>query len=160
MLSIIAAMGTNRAIGLDNQMPWRLPADLRHFKQVTMAKPIVMGRKTFDSIGKPLPGRRNIVVSRQLNLQIPGCEVFASIEAVLENLGDAEEVMVMGGATLYQQCLPLCSRLYLTLIDYAFEADTYFPEWNAGEWKQVSAEPHLGDAENPFAYAFVVLERI
>ena len=159
MLSLIAAMGTNRAIGLNNQMPWHMPADLKHFKEVTLNKAIVMGRKTYESIGRPLPGRRNIILSQQTNLIIPNCEVFHSINEVIDTLKDQTEIMVIGGATIYQQSLALAQRLYLTFIQHEFEADAYFPEWDAHEWRELSRTDHPADANNPYAYSFVSLER-
>jgi dihydrofolate reductase len=159
MFSLIAAMDRNRAIGLNNRMPWHMPADLKHFKAVTMAKPIVMGRKTYESIGRPLPGRRNIVLTQQSDLLIAGCEVVTSIAAMQELLGNEPEVMVIGGANLYQQLLPLSQRMYLTMINHQFEADAYFPEWSAEEWQEVARETHPADEANPYPYSFVTLER-
>lgn len=159
MLSMVVAMGKNRAIGLNNQMPWHMPADLQHFKQVTLGKPIVMGRRTYESIGKPLPNRRNLILSSQTNLNIPGCEVFSSIESVLDTLKDQPEIMIIGGANLYQQCLAKTQRLYLTFIDHDFDADAYFPEWNLTEWTELSREDHPADLKNAYDYSFVTLER-
>lgn len=161
IVSMIAAMGQNRVIGdADNNMPWHLPADLKHFKATTMGKPIVMGRKTYESIGRPLPGRKNIVLTRDETLEIEGCDVVTSPEAALEAVGDFEEVMITGGANVYEQFLSRADRLYLTFIEGDFEGVAYFPEWEAGHWKEVSSEAHQADEKNPHNYRFVELERI
>lgn len=159
-ISLIAAMGRDRVIGRDNQLPWHLPADLQHFKHVTMGKPILMGRLTYESIGKPLPGRRNVVITRDTAFAAPGCEVVNSIEAALAAVADVEEVMVIGGASFYHQMLPQADRLHLTFIDADFDGDAWFPQWDAGEWREMEREEHAPDERNPHAYAFVVLERI
>ena len=126
-ISIVAAMGHGRVIGSENQMPWHLPADLKHFKAVTMGKPVVMGRKTYESIGKPLPGRRNVVVSRQQDLKIPGCDVVMSFDAILDLLHKQPEVMVIGGGSIYEQAMLRASRMYLTFIDTNVKGVTFFP---------------------------------
>lgn len=158
IISFVVAMARNGVIGKDNQLPWRLPADLRHFKAVTMGKPIIMGRKTYDSIGRPLPGRTNIVVTRDPAYQAEGCVVAHSIEAGLVAAGDAEEVMVIGGADFYRQLLSRADRIYLTLIDAEVEGDTWFPELDTARWHERSREDHVADADNPFPYSFIVLE--
>ena len=140
-------------------MPWHLPADLKHFKTITMGKPIIMGRKTFEAIGRPLPGRRNIVVSRQVGLSFVGCEVCRSLEDAFATCAIEEEVMVIGGAEIYQQALPLVSRMVLTLIDHDFEGDAFFPQWNVNEWHEVSCEKHQPDEKNLYSYRFVELRR-
>ncbi len=160
MLSLIAAMGTNRAVGLNNQMPWHMPADLKHFKAVTLNKPVVMGRKTYESIGMPLPNRRNIILSQRTELIVPGCEVLHSMNQVLLALKDQAEIMVIGGANIYQQSLPLAERLYLTFINHRFIADAYFPEWNEQEWRELSREDHEADENNAYPYSFVTLEKV
>ncbi|HDU8493420.1 TPA: type 3 dihydrofolate reductase, partial [Aeromonas hydrophila] len=136
MISMIAAMAHDRVIGLDNQMPWHLPADLAHFKRVTLGKPVLMGRKTFESIGRPLPGRRNLVISRNPDYRADGVEVIDSVEAALALLAgsDVAELMVIGGGHLYGQLLPRADRLYLTRIDLAVEGDTRFPAFDEGDW--------------------------
>ncbi len=159
-LSIIVALGRGRVIGRDNQLPWHLPADLQHFKKVTLGKPVIMGRLTYESIGKPLPGRRNIVITRAAGYDAPGCEVVASPQAALEAVADADEAMVIGGANLYRQLLPDTDRLYLTFIDADFDGDAWFPEWSADEWRETAREAHLPDERNAYPYAFVVLERV
>jgi len=160
MISLIVAMDSQRAMGLNNQMPWHMPADLKHFKEITLHKPIIMGRKTYESIGRPLPGRRNIILSQQAHLVIPGCEVFHSLAEVLDNLKEQPEIMIIGGAHIFQQSLALAQRMYLTFIHHEFKADTYFPEWNQQEWHEVSRIDHAADENNPYAYSFVTLEKV
>lgn len=159
-ITLIAAMANDRVIGINNTLPWDLPADLQHFKAQTMGKPILMGRKTYDSIGRPLPGRHNIVVSRNDDLQIEGCTVVSSVETALEAAGAVEEVMVMGGASFYEQLLPRANRLVLTLIDLEVEGDAWFPALEANEWKEVSREEHEPDEKNRYPYSFMAFERI
>lgn len=162
VLSAIVAMDQNRLIGKDNALPWHLPADLKHFKASTMHKPIVMGRKTWDSIGKPLPGRDNIVISRDVTLQLQGAYVVLSIEAAIEQAvaidPAVEEIMFMGGSTIYEQVLPDLDRLYITQIDYTFAGDAWFPEFDWSQWQEISRETHQ-DAEQNFRYHFILLER-
>jgi len=139
---MIAAMADNRVIGRDNKMPWHLPEELAYFKQVTMGKPIVMGRNTFESIGRPLPGRKNIVISRDTQLKIDGATVVNSIDAAIEAGDDCEELMIIGGAMLYNEMLPRTDILYLTEIDLNVEGDTYFPDYNKYSWEKVDTEMH------------------
>ncbi|MGL5598163.1 MAG: type 3 dihydrofolate reductase [Aeromonas sp.] len=160
-ISMIAAMAHDRVIGLTNQMPWHLPADLAHFKRVTLGKPVLMGRKTFESIGRPLPGRRNLVISRNPDYQRAGIEVVGSIEGALTLLASSatEELMVIGGGHLYAQMLPLASCLYLTCIDLCVEGDTHFPAFDADEWQCIERKPHLADEKNPHPYCFETWQR-
>lgn len=158
-ISLIAAMTTNRVIGRNNQMPWHMPADLQHFKALTLHKPIVMGRNTFDSLGRALPQRRNIVLSRRGLVTTAPVEVFASLPAVLTALADAPEVMVIGGQTLYEQALPLAQRIYLTVIDAVLTGDAYFPDISAQEWQVVEEQAHPADAQNPYPYRFITWQR-
>ncbi|HSM55665.1 MAG TPA: type 3 dihydrofolate reductase [Candidatus Sulfomarinibacteraceae bacterium] len=158
-ISLIVAMDRNRLIGNGGQLPWRLPADLERFKAVTMGKPIVMGRRTHESIGRPLPGRHNIVLTRQRQYTAPGCTVAHSIAQALEAAGDVAELMVIGGSAIYRQFLPRAQRLYLTLIDAAFTGDTYFPVIKCEEWEVISEEERMPDARNPHPFRFVVLQR-
>ena len=158
-LSIVVAMDEYRLIGKDNKLPWHLPADLAYFKKITTGKSIVMGRKTYDSIGRPLPNRRNIVISRKSKTLITGCEVLSSIDEVLSITKDEDEVMIIGGASLCEQLLPQVSRLYITKIEGKFDGDVYFPEYDESDWRQVSCESHLPDASNQHAHHFLVLER-
>ena len=163
-VALIAAMARNRVIGLDNGMPWHLPEDLRYFKATTLGKPIIMGRKTFESLGRPLPGRTNIVVSRQAGLQLTGAEVFGSIEAALgfarqqATTDGVDEVMVIGGETLYRQCMQGADRLYLTRIDATPEGDAWFPEFDDADWVLVS-ERQVAAGEGYPAHVYQVLER-
>ena len=160
MLSIIAALSRNRVIGKDNQLPWRLPADLKHFKAVTLGKPVIMGRKTFESIGKPLPGRDNIVVSRDPQYQADGGIVVAhSLDEALAHTHAAAEVMLIGGAQLYAQALPRAQRLYLTLIHADIDGDAHFPDYDPAAWRETAREDHAPDENNPYPYSFVILER-
>ena len=154
-LALIVAMDENRLIGNDNQLPWRLPADLAFFKRTTMGKPIVMGRKTFDSIGRPLPGRRNIVITRDPEFSAEGCEVVHSIEAALAGCGDHDELMLIGGATLYEQTLDQVSCMYITRINHSFSGDTWFPEFDVTQWEIAEKEDFDADPDNPFTYSFV-----
>ncbi|AYV36226.1 type 3 dihydrofolate reductase [Aeromonas veronii] len=155
-ISMIAAMAHDRVIGKDNQMPWHLPADLAHFKRVTLGKPVLMGRKTFESIGRPLPGRRNLVISRNPDYQVEGIEVVGSVEAALALLAGSsvEELMVIGGGHLYAEMLPSADCLYLTRIDLAVEGDTRFPAFDDGQWQRVDCESHPADEKNPHPYSF------
>ncbi len=158
MISIIVAMDRNRLIGSNNGLPWRLPADLKHFKAITLGKPVIMGRKTYESIGRPLPERQNIVVSRTAGFSAPGCTAVTSADAALDAAGDVPEIMVIGGAQLYTQLLPQVQRIYLTQIDAAFDGDAWFPDLDAALWHETAREDHAPDERNPYAYSFVVLE--
>lgn len=159
MLSLIAAVDRNGLIGAGRRMPWHLPADLRRFRQITMGHPIIMGRATWDSLGRPLPGRENVVVSTRLALDTPGCTVVRSVDAAILAASRADEAMVIGGATLYAQTLAQAERIYLTRVDGAFEGDVFFPCFDETAWVEVAREPHPADDENPWPYAFTVLER-
>lgn len=156
-ISLIVAMASNRAIGLDGQMPWHLSADLKHFKQITMGAPVVMGRKTCAAIGRPLPGRRNIVISRNPDYQAIGCEVFADIKSALQVCSDVAEVFIIGGATLYQALLPHADYLYLTEIHQVFEADTLFPDFDRQAWQELERIDINDDASVNFCYSFLKL---
>lgn len=158
-VTLVAAMGRNRAIGLDGKMPWHLPGELQHFKAVTMGKPIVMGRKTWESIGRPLPGRQNIVVSRNQDYPVNGFERCDSLQQALA-MAEGEEVMVIGGGELYRQALPLANRMVLTLVDYEPAADTFFPAWQAAEWQEVSRQSKPADQRNAYACEVIELRRI
>ena len=159
-VSLIWAMADNRVIGIENRLPWKLPADMRWFRQQTLGKPIVMGRLTFESFGaRPLPGRRNLIVSRNPDYRAEGAEVFDSLPAALAAAEDDAEVMVIGGASLYAQALPLADRLYLTLVHAKVEGDAYFPDFDMGEWREVERLDHAADEKNPHPCSFVILER-
>lgn len=159
-VSLIVAMAENRVIGRNNQLPWRLSADLQHFKKITMGKPLIMGRNTHDSIGRPLPGRTNIVISRDKQYQAAGCVLVHSIDAALEAAGDAEEVMIMGGAQLYEQTIGRADRLYVTLVHATIEGDVCFPEIDWAHWQEISAEVFRADDKNEFDYSFCVFDRL
>ena len=158
ILSLVVAMTSNRVIGRANQLPWRLPADLRYFKRITMGKPIVMGRKTHESIGRPLPGRSNIVITRDPAYAAPGCIVAHSVEEALAAAQPAEEVMLIGGASLFAQMLPRAERIYLTRIGAELHGDAWFPPLDAQRWQEVWREDHPADDQNPYAYSFILLE--
>lgn len=157
-ISLVVAKSKNNVIGKNNQLPWHLPADLKHFKNITMGKPIVMGRKTAESIGKPLPGRRNIIISHNKNFFATGCDIFHSIDDALKALKSEKEVMIIGGANLYAQMIEKADCIYMTVIDAEFEGDTFFPELN-NKWKLISEEKFLGDEKNKYAYWFQVWEK-
>lgn len=159
-LSAIVAMSENRVIGKDNQLPWHLPADLQHFKRVTLGKPIIMGRKTFQSIGRALPERRNIVLSTDPAFQAVGCIMVNSITDVFAAIADAEEAFVIGGATLFEQLLPEIQHLYLTIVHAELSGDVFFPQLNREEWQEVSRVDHPADLHNLHAYSFIVLHRM
>jgi dihydrofolate reductase len=158
-ITLIAAMGNNRAIGLDGRMPWHLPAELHHFKKATMGKAIVMGRKTWQSIGRPLPGRQNIVISRNHGFIAEGADVCESLEAAIE-ISKAAEIMVIGGGQLYAAALPLAQRMILTLIDIEPEADTWFPKWDEGHWQQTEEQYFQVDENNKLTYRIMKFIRI
>ncbi|MGN2432427.1 dihydrofolate reductase [Pseudomonas syringae] len=164
-LSLIAALGENRVIGVDNSMPWHLPGDFKYFKATTLGKPIIMGRKTWDSLGRPLPGRLNLVVSRQTDLQLEGAEVFSSLDAAVARAEQwaqeqgVDEVMLIGGAQLYAQGLAQANRLYLTRVALSPEGDAWFPEFDTTQWALVSNTENAAVDDKP-AYNFEVWERV
>jgi dihydrofolate reductase len=160
ILSMIVAHADNRIIGKDNDMPWHLPADLAYFKKTTLGKPIIMGRKTYESIGRPLPGRQNIVISRDENYQADGVDSASSVEQALVEAGDVEEVMVIGGGAIYQHCLPAAQRLYITHIDAKIDGDTQFPAYDTVvQWQKVSSEKYTADEKNTFNLDFCLYDR-
>ena len=159
IVSLISAMGNGRVIGIENRLPWHLPADMKHFRMLTMGKPVLMGRKTFDSIGKPLPGRTNIVVSQDTDFQPEGVKVARSIAQALSTDKEAEEIMVIGGASFYAQLLPQAQRLYITQIHHDFSGDAFFPPWNPDEWREIEREDHDADDVNIYPYSFITLSR-
>jgi dihydrofolate reductase len=156
----IVAMSENRVIGNDNQLPWHLPADLKHFKTITMGKPILMGRKTFESIGRALPGRCNVIITRDESFQAPGCVIANSIETALSAVSYSEEIFIIGGAALFQQMLPMIKRLYITLIHHYFMGDVYLPNINEAEWHETHREDCQPNSENPYSYSFITLDRV
>jgi dihydrofolate reductase len=159
IVSAVVAIAENNAIGKDNQLLWHLPADLKHFKQITSGHTIIMGRKTYDSIGKPLPNRRNIVITRTAGLQIPGVEVTGNIEDALALCANEDEVFIIGGAEIYKTTLAVTDRIYLTRVHENYEADAFFPEIDFNEWEETSVEKHLPDEKNRVAYTFSTLLR-
>ena len=163
-ISLIAALAKNRVIGLNNKMPWHLPADLKNFKKITMNKPIIMGRKTFQSIGKALPGRVNIIITRDQAFVADHCEIAHSLDEALDIAKNKlahenDEIMIIGGGNLYEQTLAMASRCYLSYIDLDTEGEAFFPEWNPAEWEEISRETYEPDEKNLYSYAFVILER-
>ena len=159
MISLLVAMDKNRLIGKDNDLPWRLPADLAYFKRVTMGHPIVMGRKTYESIGRPLPGRENIIITRNTDFVAPGCKIIYTIEDILKLEAEDKEVFVIGGSEIFNEILSSANKLYITLIEDCFEGDTYFPEVRTEEWQLISEEKGIKDDKNPYDYYFQVFER-
>lgn len=158
-LSVIAALAKNRVIGIENRLPWRLPEDLAHFKALTLNHPILMGRRTFESLGRPLPGRTNIVISRNSDYRPDGCQVAGSIAAAIALCKGADEVFFIGGADLYAQAIPLADRLYLTEVDIDAEGDVWFPDYDRGAFSEVSRESHTGEKGDPLGFDFVVYEK-
>ena len=164
-LSLMVAKASNRVIGRNNKLPWYLPNDLKYFKQVTFGKLVIMGRKTWDSLGKPLPGRTNIVITRQTDFQAEGAKVVATLDEAVtlaENVAFIEgqdEAVVMGGAEIYALALPKTDRLYLTEVHAEVDGDTWFPEYDTSEWKEIGREDFPAEGPNPYDYSFVVYER-
>lgn len=159
-LSMIVAHADNRIIGKDNDMPWHLPADLAYFKKTTLGKPVIMGRKTYESIGRPLPGRKNIVISRDENYQANGTETVTSVEQALKLVADVEEIMVIGGGAIYQHCLPFADKLYITHIDAQIDGDTQFPAYDIdNDWQKIASEHCSADEKNRYNLEFCVYQR-
>jgi dihydrofolate reductase len=157
-ITLIAALARNRAIGRDGRMPWHLPRELKHFKETTMGKPIIMGRRTWESIGRPLPGRQNIVVTRNPSFRAAGCEAAASLVAAVE-LAQGEEVMIIGGGELYRAAMDYADRMILTVVDCEPEADTWFPGWREEDWQEMALRVEPAGADNPLAYRVIELAR-
>lgn len=160
MVSLIAAIARNRVIGRDGGLPWHLPADLAHFKRITMGKPVVMGRRTHDEIRRPLRGRENWVVTRQRGFHSPGFHVATSLDEALAACAEAPEVVVIGGAQLYREALPRVERMYLTWIHTDVEGDVRFPEFDPGEWREIESEEHPADERHAHAFRFATLVRV
>lgn len=158
-LSLIVAVADNGVIGRDNQLPWHLPADLKRFKALTLGHAVIMGRRTFESIGLALPGRRNLVLSRDPEYSAPGIELFGSLTEALEGARQAGEVFVLGGAAVFAEALGHADRIYLTRVHAPVAGDTRFPELDPRLWRQVADEPHAADSDNPLAYDFQIWER-
>jgi dihydrofolate reductase len=160
MISMIAAMADNRIIGAENDMPWHLPADLKHFKAMTIGKPVLMGRKTYESIGRALPGRPNIVITSNKSYSLEDASVVHSIDEAMQEASSYDEVMIIGGGSIYEAMLSQAQRLYLTFIDLTVEGDTKFPDYEAETaWTEVARESYHKDEKNPYDYTFVTLER-
>ncbi len=162
IISLIAAMGRNRVIGGHNTLPWSMPADMAHFRDLTRGKPVIMGRKTYESIGHPLPYRLNIVITRDLTYRAEGCTVVHDADAALaaaSAVKTAEEIMIIGGGEIYSLFLLRANRMYLTLIDADFKGDARFPKFAADEWQETGRETHPADATNPHPYIFLTLEK-
>ena len=170
IISAIVAMTENRVIGKNNRLPWRLPADLQHFKTITMGHPILMGRKTYESIGKPLPGRMNIIMTRNRHFNAPGCLLVSSlaeatqqaakVDNATNSLKTKQEIFLIGGAEIYRQLLPFTEKIYLTLIHHAMTGDTYFPALNQDEWKEIERVSYPADQDNVYPYSFIILQRL
>ncbi len=159
-LSIIAAMDQNQLIGKQGKIPWSLSADLKYFKKTTMGAPIIMGRKTFESIGSPLPGRKNIILTRNKDYKAEGCEVVHSKDKILDEfLQKKEEAFIIGGAEIYKQFLAYCDNLYLTIIEDQFSGDTYFPEIDWEKWDKISEQKGTTDSNNPYSYSYHIYQR-
>ena len=160
MISIIVAVAENGVIGSDNRLPWHLPDDLKRFKALSLGKPVVMGRRTFESIGKPLPGRANIVVSRQPGLAIAGVVVASSLDAALAAAGTVPEVVIIGGAEIFRQALPRTDKIHLTRVHARVDGDVVFPELDPQQWRETAVEHHAADERHHYAFSFVTLQRI
>ena len=158
-LCLVVAMARNRVIGRGNSLPWHLPADLKFFKRITLGKPILMGRKTFESIGRPLPQRRNIVITENRHFRAAGCLVVHSLSEALAAAQPAPQVMIIGGASLYRQTLPRASSIYLTQVEADIAGDTYFPEFDRTAWQEEWHEDHPADARHAYSYRFLFLKR-
>ena len=159
-IGLIVALAANGVIGLNNALPWHLPADLKRFKALTMGHPVVMGRKTHESIGRPLPGRRNLVITRNRGYSAPGCEIVHSLDEAIDACRGAEQVFIIGGAELYRESLPRAHCLEFTEIRAEFEGDASFPEFSLAQWRETGREVHSNEAGIPFRYDFVRYERL
>jgi dihydrofolate reductase len=160
-VSLIVAADENNVIGVQNKLPWHLPEDLQHFRKVTADHPIIMGRKTYESIGRPLPGRRNIVITRQKNFKRKGIEIVPTLDKALKaaSLGEGDEAFVIGGGEIFRLAMPIAQRIYFTRIHGAFEGDITFPAIEEKEWRELSREKHEADEKNPHTFTFLLYER-
>ena len=156
MISLIVAHDLNRVIEYENEMPWHLPSELQYFKKMTMGKPMIMGRKTFESIGRPLPGRRNIVITRNTNYSADGIEVVGSLDEALQLVQDVPEIMIIGGAQIFEQAMAIADKLYITLINYEFNGDTYFPQYE--EWQLTSSSEPI-NTDNGYTFQYCIFEK-
>lgn len=157
--TLVVAVARNGVIGRDNKLPWRLPDEIAYFKRVTMGHPIVMGRRTWESIGKPLPGRKNIVVTHQRDYQARGCIVVHSLDDAWTAAGDADEVCIIGGTTLFEESLPIADRIHYTEVEADVEGDTFFPSFDRTQWQEREVERHPADERHPYAYRILVMDR-
>ena len=158
-ISIIVAMANERVIGVNNGLPWDLPADMKHFRELTLGKPIIMGRKTYESIGRPLPGRRNIVVSRNSELKIPGVDVVSTLDDAISMVSNVQEIMIVGGAQLYADALSKANKIYLTKINLDIKGDSFFPQFNESEWTVLQKDDFECNELNKIDFSFIVLEK-
>ncbi len=159
MLSIIAALSDNYVIGSNHELPWHLPKDFQRLKEITIGKTIIMGRATYESIGKPLPKRRNIIITRQTGYQVDGAEVVHSLKEALTLVKDEDEAIIFGGAQIYKLAFAYCDRMYLTIVHTNMDGDAHFPRWSEQEWHAVSSEHHAADEKHAFSFSFYVYER-
>lgn len=158
-LSLLVAVTENGVIGRDHGMPWHLPDDLKHFKALTLGKPVLMGRKTFDAIGRPLPGRTNLVLTRAANWSVPGTQAVPDLDAAIREAGSAPELVVAGGAQVYALAMPRATRIYLTRIHAVIDGDTLLPDIDASQWRETARELHPNDGRHAYAMSFITLER-
>jgi len=158
IISAVVAIAENNAIGKNNQLLWHLPNDLKHFRQITSGHTVIMGRKTYDSVGRPLPNRRNIIITRQ-KIAIPGCEVVGSVNEAIALCAGEDEVFIVGGAEIYKLAMPKTDRIYLTIVHQAFEADAYFPQIDDKQWVETQREDHGTDEKHSIPYSFITLQR-
>jgi dihydrofolate reductase len=159
-ISFVVAYDRRRAIGKDNRLPWRLPDDMKHVRDVTIGKPLIMGRRTWDSIGRPLPGRTSIVLTRDRDFRCDGCLVARTADEALKLAGAAPEIIVFGGARVFEEFLPLADRIYLTEVETEAAADTYFPRVDPSDWREVARTRHPADERHAHAFSFVTLDRV
>ncbi|MDD3877516.1 MAG: dihydrofolate reductase [Bacteroidales bacterium] len=159
-LSIIVAIANKSVIGKDNRLIWHLPADLRYFKNLTMGYPIIMGRKTYESIGRPLPGRTSVIITHNMNFHAEGCIIVHSLEEAIKQVAAFEEAFIIGGAQIYAQALPIADKLYLTRVFHTFDGDTFFPEIMEKEWQLIEETQMNADEKNNYPFAFMVYERV
>jgi dihydrofolate reductase len=157
-ISFILAMDAQKAIGLNNQLPWRLPADLAYFKRITLNHTVLMGRKTYESMGKPLPNRINVILTQNKDYTAEGCVIVHSVEEAVDRYKD-EELFVIGGAEIFRLFMPYVDRMYITRIEHEFAADTFFPDYAADEWQLISSEDGVTNDKNPYTYSFLLYER-
>jgi dihydrofolate reductase len=157
--SLVVAVASNGVIGRDNQLPWKLPDDMSYFKLVTMGHPVVMGRRTHESIGKPLPGRENIVVTHNRAFEAPGCRVVASLDEAWKAAGNVAEISIIGGTSLFEETLPIADRIHLTEVQGDIPGDTYFPRFDRSQWRETEISLHPADAKHAYPFRIVVLDR-